>query len=354
MRAAKSASRFLIALLFLSAVCGLGLAADQAEGATILGQLDELERKTDELNRKFKDLNARRAQLDRDLAESMNRSHQMNAELGERRERLGRRLREAYKLSSGAAWEYLLASRDFGEYVLRRRYLARLWEKDRELVLRFQRHLADMDSATAEIEQRRKEIDALAAAMENEKKSLDTQLAKRRSFVESVRRDEKLKAQAAQEMQSAQKDLNRGIGELKGAAGSTEFALLKGKMLCPVSGAITKGYGESVEGRGQRFHGGLDIRAKDGAPISAPAAGKVVFAGRFRGFGNMVIIDHGDSFYTLYAHLKELMMPEGASVKRGQSIGHVGSTGSLEGAYLYFELRHKGKSINPDDWVRCR
>lgn len=344
----------LLPLLLLGALAGLGLAADQKSEKSLLEQLEALERDVEAANREIGELTARREQIDRELADSSGEAERLRRELDARKERLALRLRTAYKLSQGSSWEYLLASRDFGDYVLRRYYLARLWSRDRELVEAYHSHLAHMDENALTAAERSRELDGLLEAQQRHKATLTRRLEEARAFVERVRKDAALKARGERETSRARETISKDIKELKSPEAGGGFARLKGKLRCPAAGVVTSGFGEIGEGADRRFHGGLDITAREGSPILAPASGKIVFSGRFRGFGNLVILDHGDGYFSLYGHLRELMQAEGANLKSGELLGHVGATGSLKGSMLYFELRHKGKPINPDEWVRCR
>ena len=86
----------------------------------------------------------------------------------------------------------------------------------------------------------------------------------------------------------------------------------------------------------------------------AVADGAVIYADWFKGYGRLIILDHGGGYFTLYAHAAEIWARSGDSVSRGQVIGKVGDTGSLEGPQLYFELRHKGKPQDPLAWLQSR
>ncbi|MEK7837764.1 MAG: peptidoglycan DD-metalloendopeptidase family protein, partial [candidate division NC10 bacterium] len=82
--------------------------------------------------------------------------------------------------------------------------------------------------------------------------------------------------------------------------------------------------------------------------------GHVLYTGWFRGYGTLIIVDHGNDYYTLYAHAADIRVAEGDDVKQGQVIGTVGDTGSLQGPRLYFEVRHQGKPQDPEQWLRPR
>jgi len=96
---------------------------------------------------------------------------------------------------------------------------------------------------------------------------------------------------------------------------------------------------------------GLDLSAPAGAPVHAVAPGRVVHAGWFKGYGNLVIVDHGDGFHTLVAHLASMRTAQGEDVEAGTVLGTVGDSGSLKGPYLYFELRKGGKPVDPAPWL---
>jgi murein DD-endopeptidase MepM/ murein hydrolase activator NlpD len=134
---------------------------------------------------------------------------------------------------------------------------------------------------------------------------------------------------------------------------STDFAHQKGKLTPPSAGGVEVGFGPILN---PRFHTvtlqkGIDMRVPEGSAVRAVWRGRVVFAGSLQGYGNLVILDHGDGFYTLYAHLRAISPELNAIVDGGDLVGEVGATGSLKGPYLYFELRHHGEALDPERWL---
>jgi septal ring factor EnvC (AmiA/AmiB activator) len=135
---------------------------------------------------------------------------------------------------------------------------------------------------------------------------------------------------------------------------ATGFPSWRGRLPWPVAGGqLELGFGRQVD---KRFgtvtvHKGIDIRALKGKPVKSVFAGQVVFAGTFRGYGLLVILDHGEGYYSLYAHLDSLAVKKGNRLRQGQVIGRVGETGSLKGAYLYFEIRQGGRAVDPQGWL---
>jgi murein DD-endopeptidase MepM/ murein hydrolase activator NlpD len=128
----------------------------------------------------------------------------------------------------------------------------------------------------------------------------------------------------------------------------------KGRMRgrLPVHGKLTSRFGwrnSPIEGHRQH-HDGMDIAAKTGTRIDAARSGTVKFAGQSRGYGNMVIIDHGNGLTSRYAHCNELNVSEGDKVRGGQAIATVGSTGRSTGPHLHFEVRENGQAIDPQEF----
>ncbi|MEY2565693.1 MAG: hypothetical protein QOE35_222 [Actinomycetota bacterium] len=146
-------------------------------------------------------------------------------------------------------------------------------------------------------------------------------------------------AQAAQES-----SLNALINTESGFTGG---AVSASGLIWPLRGRLTSGFGY----RWGRLHAGIDIAAPTGTPIHAAKAGRVIFAGVMNGYGNVVVIDHGGGFSTLYAHQSRLGSSKGQSVSQGQVIGYVGSTGHSTGPHCHFETRFGGSPRNPRPYL---
>ncbi|NNU15995.1 M23 family metallopeptidase [Parvularcula sp. ZS-1/3] len=117
----------------------------------------------------------------------------------------------------------------------------------------------------------------------------------------------------------------------------------KGAFVTPVDGSVSSNYGP----RKRNFHTGIDVAAPKGTKVVAAQAGKVVFRGRKKRYGRLVIIDHGGGMQTYYAHLSKFHVRKGKKVKRGQVIGRVGKSGRASGHHLHFELRVNGRHTDP-------
>nr|WP_141917867.1 MULTISPECIES: peptidoglycan DD-metalloendopeptidase family protein [unclassified Herbaspirillum] len=130
------------------------------------------------------------------------------------------------------------------------------------------------------------------------------------------------------------------------------FASLRGQLRLPVKGDLTSKFG-SRRGDGPTSRG-LFIRAAEGSEVRAVAAGRVVFADWLRGFGNLIIVDHGNQYMTIYGNNQSVLKRAGDLVKAGEGIATAGNSGGNEQSGLYFEMRYQGRAFDPQGWVTTR
>jgi septal ring factor EnvC (AmiA/AmiB activator) len=131
------------------------------------------------------------------------------------------------------------------------------------------------------------------------------------------------------------------------------FASLRGNLGAPVAAPVVQRFGRVADEFGtETFRKGVEFGARAGDPVAAVADGVVRFAGWFRGYGKIVILDHGESYFTVSGHLDEIAVSVGDALRAGERLGSVGDTGSLAGPRLYFEIRRAGQALDPAGWLR--
>ncbi len=174
--------------------------------------------------------------------------------------------------------------------------------------------------------------------------------------VTSLRIGQRLYIPGARErLRASAAETRRGSGTSPGLGGDTSEARRKAKTLAqsqsqsglrflwPVRGRLSSRFGQ----RSGRPHEGVDIAAQHGTPIFAAEAGRVIFSGRMRGYGNVVIVKHAGRYRSVYAHASRLLVRKGEFVERGQKVAEVGSTGRSSGPHLHFEIRRSETPQNP-------
>ena len=131
------------------------------------------------------------------------------------------------------------------------------------------------------------------------------------------------------------------------------FSSLKGRLRVPVKGKLVYRYGAPRAGGGPDWKG-IFLRSANGADVKVVAAGRVVFADWMRGFGNLIIVDHGSDYLSIYGNNQALLRDVGDEVLAGDAIALTGASGGSQETGLYFELRHEGKAFDPAKWVNLR
>ena len=267
--------------------------------------------------------------------------------------RLAPRLRAMYRLGQQRALEVLLSAEDFSALVWRSRALSRLVREDLELLARVQRAAHFQQIASRQLELLR---GALALRLEVAKREAERAAEQRADFSELLdllSAEQSQGARVVQELEAAERELTALIEDMEAPPAQSGFGALKGRLPLPAAGRIEVGFGKVVNPRFSTVtvQKGLDLRAPSGAPVHAVAPGQVAWAGWMRGYGNLLIVDHGDGYHTVMAHLGSIAVGVGEPVAAGQQVGEVGDTGSLKGAYLYFEIRQKGIAADPAVWL---
>lgn len=158
--------------------------------------------------------------------------------------------------------------------------------------------------------------------------------------------------EVARDLARTQEQLARALALGVKNTEERDFHRFKGTLIAPVKPAPAHAWGPRKQGATTSYvrHTGHTYLIPAGTPVRATAAGIIAYAATFEGYGNVVIIDHGAGYHSVYAHLSAFAIELGQKVSRGDTLGQSGESGSLEGPKLYFELRKNGQPINPSDW----
>jgi septal ring factor EnvC (AmiA/AmiB activator) len=274
------------------------------------------------------------------------------AVLRQQLQRLTPRLRALYRLTRRQPLEALLTSEDFSSLVWRARTLEATMKSDLEL-LRAVQHVARLEhQAVLELRRLQGSLATRMAFLKEQVAFAQQQQAALQDVVSTLSGEADLVRRVVRELEQADVELTRMLDDLKEGTTATGFRALKGKLSLPTTGIIEVGFGKVINPRFNTVtvQKGVDIRAAAGAPVRAVAPGTVVFAGSLRGYGNLLILDHGSGYHSLMAHLASVLPEVGAEIQVGEEVGTVGDTGSLKGAYLYFEIRKSGLAVDPRPW----
>ena len=281
------------------------------------------------------------------------------------------RLRTMYRIrAQGGALPLVLGGDDSIARGVLLRHLTTLAAVDARLIQEYLVTSEGLAVRKSREETRQTELETLRSEAERERAEIDHEADRRRSLLAKVRDERAYHERMVGELTEASRRLEAFIKSLQDKQRRTAkaphrpgappaevgFGTLRGVLPWPTEGRLVTSYGAQVHPRfGTRtFKSGIDIEAGEGTDIAAVYAGRAVYTGWFKGYGNLIILDHGNEYYTLYGHLAEIGVREGEDVRQGQRIGTVGDTASLTGPRLYFEVRYQGKPQDPEQWLRER
>jgi len=275
----------------------------------------------------------------------------IQARLDGHKEALRRRLANLYRAGSVSYLSVVCNSSDFWDFLSRSHYVKRVVDSDVELLDEIKQERADIEAGKALLDRKKLQLNALYARL-RERHAIQT--AETREKAEKFQNVSQLRAYyeaRLAELERNSREIEAMIRRLAATPGGRMRLARpwRGGFIRPAQGPITSGFGYRMHPilRVYKLHTGTDIGAPSGSPIVAAAGGMVIHAGWWGAYGNCIIIDHGGGVSTLYGHCSAVLVSNGQTVKQGQLIGRVGSTGFSTGPHLHFEVRKNGVPCNP-------
>jgi murein hydrolase activator len=276
------------------------------------------------------------------------------------------RLVALYKLNQMGRIHLMASADSFFDFVNRKSALERILAQDDALLQQMRNDQARLEALMEQLNVSKAEQSALNASLNKRISLLAAEQSNRAALLNKIRSEKELEQAALQALNQAAKDLDQAMRAIapRPATGRPSvpppvrehggsFEQSKGLLSWPVKGKIITFFGPYRDEKSDltHFQSGINIRAERGEPIRAVSDGYAIYSSWFKGFGNMVIIDHGDHYYTIYAHLEEVFKVKGDRVEKGEVIATVGDSGSLMGPALHFQVRHHDMPIDPLEWI---
>jgi SH3 domain protein len=301
------------------------------------------------------------AAIEEKMRETRQRSEALEKEIQDSESYAAKRLVSIYKLNWIGKIHLLATADSFFDFINRKSAMEHILNQDEQLLEKMHNDQAALESLLTEQKARRAEKRALEASLNELIRNLSTAQQQRQAVLKRIRSEKKLGLAALESLKQAALRLDKTLDTLPPApvqpapeASVKPFKAHKGLLSWPVKGKIITFFGpyRDEKFKVMNFRSGIDIQADRGEPIRSISAGLTIYASWFKGFGNMMIIDHGDHYYSVYAHLEEVFKVKGDRVEEGEVIATVGDSGSLMGPALHFEVRHHGKPVDPLKWIR--
>ena len=335
------------------------LTKQQDKHSKLRSRLKKSEKKIGKVSSQLKRINRKLRNQQGELAKLNSKKSRLDTELVKQRKALAGQIRTAYAIGRQEYLKLLLNQQDpsvMGRTLVLYDYLNRARTE----------RISKIDSKVLELKKIEKKINQQTARLGEtrkkrlkQKQDLEENLKKRTAVLDKLNkkirtRKQKL-AQAktdAKQLEDLMQGLRRALADVPVNAGVRKsFRSQKGRYRLPVKGRISSRYGSRRGNTGLRWQG-VVIRAKQGSGVRSISHGRVAFADWLRGFGLMVIVDHGKGYMSLYGHNDSLYVEAGDWIEAGEEIASVGRSGGRKTPALYFEIRHNGKPTNPLRWVK--
>lgn len=329
----------------------------------IISELDGVGQKIQRVRRNSSRLDTEMAEIDRQLASAAAASTDLQQRISANESYLAQRLVAWYKLNRIGQIHLLASATDVVAFMQRKEALERILAHDENVRQNLLTHQSELRRLRDQLVSNRQGKQKRIAEKRRQLDLLSKNVKTRERLLSEVRRRKDLQLAALNQLREAAIELDQKFTALgdrpsssrqPGQAVPRPFSDFKGLLNMPVEGNIINLFGSyrNTQFNVTNFRSGIDIKTDKGEPVRAVYTGKLMYASWFKGYGNMMIIDHGTNYYTVYAHVEEMFKSAGDWVADGEVIATVGDTGSMSGARLYFEIRHHGKPVDPVKWLK--
>lgn len=324
----------------------------RAEERSLLGEVERLELEVRLRGEQLRESQLLLQRTNAQLDATLKRSRQIEAQVEAERPLLKARARDLYKLGDVSYMRLLLSVERPVDFLNGYRYVTALARRDNQRIAAFRADLQALAATRQELETKTAQAVALRGDLQRMQRQLEADRSRKTDLLTSIVEKKETNAAYVQELQDAESRLQGLIAGLGDSDVAVPAAVFKGTLPWPVKGRVRAPFGLRKHPRFDTYtiQNGIEIAAAPETPASVVYDGIVVFADHFKGYGLLVVVDHGGKHHTLYGHLSSASVQPGQKVAAGDVVGLVGS--GLEGSGLYFEVRFQGKPEDPLDWLK--
>jgi len=352
----------------------------QVESA-VASELAKIDMSLRSKERSLSDLNRDLKSVEKGLDKTRAEIDTVVKDVERRKKLIQNRLVSVYKAGEVGNIRFLFSSESLPKMLENLRYMKALLENDRQLVAEYNERIGKLKELKASMEQDVGRKENFKRSIVLTKQEIEVEKQNKASFLLKVREDKKSYIASLQELEANSRRLQSIVEKLEAASRkrytakkrrksvqsgskegttfvppstSTGFGSQKGRLSLPTQGRIVGSFGrhKHPEFNSYTISNGISIAVPTGAAVRSVYSGTIVFSNYFKGYGNMVIVDHGDGFFSLYAHNSKVFKRVGSNVAKNELLASTGDVDSPRGSILYFEIRYQGKPIDPAPWVR--
>lgn len=322
----------------------------QAIITDIAEKLKAIQAELDEATRKLQAIKKEQDQVNLQIKQLQEEIQKAEVQLRARQAILNKRVRVIYMHGQLSYIEVILGANSFSDFANRLELLKRIIRSDFNLIQEIQQRKAAIEAKKVEIEKEKARLDELALQAQKVQDEVKVKKAEQQRVLAHARTQQDAAKQMEADLIARSNEIRQMIqSRMQQNSGSDQIVHGSGTFIWPCNGPITSPFGyrtHPIFGT-TIYHSGIDIGVDYNTPIHAADGGTVILAGWCGGYGNAVIIDHGNGLQTLYGHNTSVAVSEGQTVSQGQVIAYSGSTGYSTGPHCHFEVRRNGEAVDP-------
>jgi septal ring factor EnvC (AmiA/AmiB activator) len=326
----------------------------ETQERNFFARLEEMQKKQEALENDVMRLGREEKQLVQKQAQTQKEKVEKQKSIDRQKDFMRAHMTQLYTHGQMNVLENLFSRASISEKQNQQVYIQKWVAAQDQKVKAFQRELEALDAIKRKLAEQEAQKRALALALEKQRSELKQEEKGIQVLLASVKGKKENYRKTLQELEAASQKIQKFLEKMQQQSTVTgsAFAQSRGQLLYPVPGKVMRRYGpyEDKTLKAKLYHKGMDFKGALGDPIRSIFQGRVVFAGWFEGYGKVVIVDHGQGYHSLYAHLHEMKVARGDQITTQSVLGTIGESGSLQGPYLYFELRKKGVTVDPSSW----
>jgi len=347
------------------------------EEIKVSSELVSIDKNLKEKESSLAHLNAELKVVESGVNVTQNQIQVLLAELDNKKEQIGRRVSSLYKAGEMGSVRIFFSSGSIPQLLENHRYMKAVLEHDRKLFQDYQDRLKELQGLKVSLEKEASRKEKLSEKIRLKKQEIETEKSRKAEYLSQVKLEKKGYQASLKELQANARRLQSMVERLEARSRKSYtqkddkkvlvpgknaqpplsdkgFGAQRGRLSLPAKGQIVSQFGKHKhpEFNSFTFNNGISIAAPLNSDIKTVYDGEVIFADRFKGYGNMVIIDHGGGYFTLYAHASSILKKVGSTVHKNEVVAQVGDSDSSAGAQLYFEIRYQGKPVDPGPWLK--
>lgn len=325
---------------------------------SLLSKLDNLDKSIGKREKELKGYDKRISQTQANIKNLSKEIKAMTNELDSRKQYLKEIVMDIYKRQYKSNALVLLSASDYQDLITKSRYISLIAHYDSTLIAGYSSDITNLNSKKSKLQAQQNKLAKNKKDAQSKTRELQVNRAKKDKLLAKVKAKRSAHEKKIKELKESSRKLKSMIAEIQTkkipqAVLGKGFKSLKGNLPWPIAGEVLIPFGKYKEPEFNTtvFKNGIEIGAKPEDIPETIAGGRVVYTGQFEGYGNLVIIDHGGGYHSLYGNLSEILLKKGNIVVKGFEVGKISRSGNSDIPALYFEIRHKGKPVDPRGWL---